>query len=339
MRTQLAEKDEEITRLKAERTELINAKSEIQRLQKMTERKGEQSRTENQGTRQELESKIEELMRKTQVQEQAYKELEQETSNLRSDKARQEESYTIMEQELHVVTARSEQEAAQYRTLQDSVRRLSSEMAELSERHRKEAEAQMEEERTNAEAREKVLRDRIVEQSSRNDQLEEEVFRLQKALEASNKDKEVLARTNRSLERHLSMQHLKEQENLYRKEELERENAEIRELLSDLDMAAAKALNRANDGEDGENGAQKEGDADRQLQAADMFEQQCRRWTEQAELMSQKLARAEDEARKAMEQNEKLKVALELSQSFRQSLPSRSSTPIAVRRLSPHFST
>ncbi|KAI8351005.1 hypothetical protein B0O80DRAFT_120346 [Mortierella sp. GBAus27b] len=337
MRAQLAERDEEIARLKAEQSdhrtvaaqqsgleqELNDAKGEIQRLQQAMEAR-EHNQAEN------------------QAQERARADLEQEVSDLRSDKTRQEESIAMLEHELDMVNARSEQEAMQYRTLQDS-------LAELSERHKKETEALTEkvdeavrEEKTAGEARDRVLRERILEQSTRNDQLEEEIFRLQKALEASNKEKDVLSRTNRSLERHLSMQHLQEQENVYRKEELERENAELRELVSDLDMAAARTLNRADGADDDENGAQNEGDADRESQAAAMFEQQYRKWMEQAELMSQKLTRAEEEARRTLEQNEKLRVQLELAQSSRparHSLPSRSSTPVAARRLSPQFST
>ncbi|KAG0007011.1 hypothetical protein BGZ65_012656 [Modicella reniformis] len=306
--------------------ELASAREEIQRLQGVTEKKEQDDAKQ---ARQELESKIEELTRENQAQGQAYMELEQEVHNLRADKVHHEESCAKMELELKVVNARSEQEAAQYRTLQDSIQRMSSKMTRLESQHetavgelmehhktesealveniKKETEASFREERAELDVREKVLRDRILAQSSRNDQLEEDIFRLQKELEASNKEKEVLARTNRSLERHLSMQNLQEQENLYRKEELELDNARLRELLSDLDTAAAKRLSRDNE------------DVNRELQAAEMFEQQHRKWVEQAELMTQKLVRIEEEARKTMEQNEELKVALELARSSKES--------------------
>ncbi|KAF9347361.1 hypothetical protein BGX34_003201 [Mortierella sp. NVP85] len=383
MRAQLAERDETIAQLKTEQRtrrpsvqkvglmeqELMQAKSEIQRLQGVMEEKEQslttmtttttttmtgkqqlqlqqQKQQQQQAARQEaLVSEMEALKQTHQTQEKARLALEKEVLQLRSEKTRQEERLEAMERELNTVKARSEQEAA--RTLQEHQERwhaqkthLESQHAKaltgLTERHQKEKDTLVEtttrqemrittlarhrEEKAGAEAeaeaREKVLRDRLLEQASRYDQLAEAFFQMEKTLATTLKEKETMARTNRSLERHLSMQHLQEQENLYRKEELERENAELRELVSELDMAAARTLSQQqqqhNEGALAEEKKNDE-EMDREQQMMATFEQQYRKWMENAELMAQKLARAEDETRKVLAQNEKLQVALELS--------------------------
>ncbi|KAF9927899.1 hypothetical protein FBU30_002786 [Linnemannia zychae] len=160
--------------------------------------------------------------------------------------------------------------------------------------------------RQGMEARERVLRDRIDAQSERNDQLEEEVFELRRTQETILKEKEILARTNRSLERHVSMQHLQQQENVFKMEELERENARLKEILADLDIAAALAARQQHDS--GESSITTATAA-----MADMFAQQQRKWIEKVEQMARKVARAEEEARRFTEQNIDLKVALDLA--------------------------
>ncbi|KAK3817649.1 MAG: hypothetical protein J3Q66DRAFT_388165 [Benniella sp.] len=328
-----------------------------------------------------LVSEMEALKQTHQVQEKARLALEQEVLQLRSEKTRQEERLEAMERELSTLKARSEQETLVHtRTLQDHLERWNAQkmhlesqhtkaLTDLTERHQKEKETLVEtttrqermittnttlalrrrhEEKTaeteaETEAREKVLRDRLLEQASRYDQLADAFFQMEKTLATTIKEKETMARTNRSLERHLSMQHLQEQENLYRKEELERENAELRELVSELDMAVARTLSQQQQqqqhNEEVEGGALTEeekekkknngGELDREQQMMATFEQQYRKWNENAELMAQKLARAEDETRKVLAQNEKLQVALELSHTNRQSPSARSPTPSA----------
>ncbi|KAG0364195.1 hypothetical protein BGZ54_007758 [Gamsiella multidivaricata] len=389
---------QEVARLMSVQTgleqELAEARAEIRRLQALVDEK-EQRETE---TLHDLELKAEALRLLTHEHEQrkqdhehAYSELEQEIHALRSERSQHEEYLSMREREVEAFHARSQQEAVQYQTLQDSVQRLSSKMARLESQHanelqqihinheaalertllehdhslndlagrhkaekealvertRRQVEESFNQDRVECDAREKVLRDRILEQSTRNDQLEEELFRVQKALETAHKEKEALARTNRSLERHLSMQHLQEQENMYRTEELERENVRLRALLSDLDLATAAAARR--DSKDSDGSAEQEGD-DKSwgTRGVEMFEQKHRKWAEQVELMAQKLARAEEEARKTMEQNEELRVALELAQSSSLSprfkrhsfsfRPTTPSTPTSSRVLSPPLS-
>lgn len=197
--------------------------------------------------------------------------------------------------------------------------RVASEMDLHRHRHESEqAQTQLREafaqDRQEMEARERVLRDRIEALSDRTDHLEEEVFQLQQAQDVIVKEKEILARTNRSLERHVSMQHLQQQENVFKMEELERENARLREILGDLDIAAALAV-RQQTRDDDHDGAVEAHDSNSNAAAtmAEMFAHQQRKWVEQAEQMARKVARAEEEARRVAEQNVDLKVALDLA--------------------------
>ena len=348
----------------------------------MTGKQQQQKQQQQQAARQEaLVFEMEALKQTHQVQEKARLVLEQEVLQLRSEKTRQEERLEGLERELSTLKARSEQEVAVHtRTVQENQERWHAQkmhlesqhtraLTDLTERHQQEKDTLVEtttrqerllttttlahyrrreekvaEAEAEIEAREKVLRDRLLEQTSRYDQLADSFFQMEKTLATTLKEKETMARTNRSLERHLSMQHLQEQENLYRKEELERENAELRELVSELDMAVAKTLAQQQQQQQQHNeeeGALAEEEKekkkttnggetmDREQQMMATFEQQYRKWMENAELMAQKLARAEDETRKVLAQNEKLQVALELSHTNRQALSVRSPTPSA----------
>ncbi|KAG0309784.1 hypothetical protein BGZ97_012973, partial [Linnemannia gamsii] len=360
-------------------TDLREAQEEVKRLAELVEEKDRLSVEEKQA-REAVESKIHELEQSNrqfiedqrQSHEITLAELATQIQDLATEKSRLEETTRQMEQELVAFEARSQQEEAQYRNLQDSVQRLSSKMsrmetqhaeeveqlqrdheelmdrislehadalAHLSNQHQVELETELEQlrvtsemdlhryrhesetrlaetqsqlrgqftqDRQEMEARERVLRDRIDAQSDRNDQLEEELFQLQRAQDAVVKEKDILARTNRSLERHVSMQHLQQQENVFKMEELERENARLREILADLDIAAALAA-RQNQGTEEDSPAIKE------ETMAEMFAEQQRKWTEQVEQMARKVARAEEEARRVAEQNVDLKVALDLA--------------------------
>ncbi|KAF9326578.1 hypothetical protein BG006_010018, partial [Podila minutissima] len=334
--------------------ELTSARNEIHRLQSLVADQ-KQSLSKDQRAREELEVKIEALMLVSEDHEQAkrdkaeFEQLRQETMQLRADKAAQEERFVELQRDLEASTSRSQQEEAQYRTLQDTVQRLSSKVTRMEGQHASELEqvqrdhdevmervvhehaqalteiseqahsesrsqqsqiherleAQFAKEIKELHAREHVLRERLSEQSQRNDQLEAQLFLLEKAQAAHDTEKETMARTNRSLERHLSMQHLQEQENVYKMEELERENAKLRAVLAELDMAAYQS--RRQEEQDDED--------DSRATMVAMYETQQRRWAEQTQLMERKMAKAEEEARAMMEQNMQLKVELEMAQS------------------------
>ncbi|KAG0215404.1 hypothetical protein BGX28_010109 [Mortierella sp. GBA30] len=359
--------------------ELNEARGEISHLQGMLA-ETERHRSEEKQTRDGLEAKVEQLILRGDQKEQerkedhdrAYEELLKEVETLRSERDLQEEKNTFLERELEAFTARLQQEEAQYRTLQDTVQRLSSKLGrmenqhaseldqiqrdneevmdkvvydhanaltDLSEQHKADLEAAVEharrqseeafrQERLQLDAREKVLRDRAEDQIERNNQLEEELFQVQKRIEDTDREKDVLARTSRSLERQLSMQHLKEQENEYKIEELQRENARLRKILSDLDEAVLSTQEGDRDDVEEEDGAQKSS------RSQDLFEQQHRKWTEQTELMSRRLARAEEDARKLIEKNVDLKVALELAQTQTQTYTSPSAMMAHLRKSS-----
>ncbi|KAG0023301.1 hypothetical protein BGZ81_008172 [Podila clonocystis] len=389
LRRQLADKEQEINRLKSEQQdqmdqelsnsgflnspthqtqeiarlqalqatleqELTSARNEIHRLQSLVADQ-KQSLSKDQRAREELEVKIEALMlmsddhEEDKIDKTEFEQLRQETMQLRADKVAQEERFVELQRDLEASTSRSQQEEAQYRTLQDTVQRLSSKITRMEGQHASELEqvqrdhnemmervvhehaqaltevseqaqsesrsqqlqihehleAQFTKETKELHARERVLRERLSEQSLRNDQLEAQVFLLEKAQAAHEAEKETMARTNRSLERHLSMQHLQEQENVYKMEELERENAKLRAVLTELDMAAYQS--RRQEEQDDE-------EVSRATMAA-MYETQQRRWAEQTQLMERKMAKAEEEARAILEQNMQLKVALEMAQS------------------------
>ncbi|KAF9028086.1 hypothetical protein BGZ52_000478 [Haplosporangium bisporale] len=201
----------------------------------------------------------------------------------------------VVQEHAQALTDVSEQAQSESRSQRSQIERL---------------EAQFSNETKELQARERVLRERLSEQSLRNDQLEAQLFLLEKAQTTHEAEKETMARTNRSLERHLSMQHLQEQENIYKMEELERENAKMRAVLAELDMAAYQSRRQQNE-------QQQDNEEDEVSRAtmATVYETQQRRWAEQTQLMERKMAKTEEEARAVMEKNMQLEVALEMAQS------------------------
>ncbi|KAG0332539.1 hypothetical protein BG004_001207 [Podila humilis] len=358
------DREQDITRLQALQTsleqELTTARNEIHRLQSLVADQ-KQSISKDQRLREELEVKIEAMMLMSDDHEQVRQDktecdrLRHEAQQLRAEKETHEERSLELARELEDFTMRSQHEETLYRSLQDTVQRLTSTIstmegqhvnaldearsdheeamervmqehaearAEMAEQNRLESEAlqsqlrvqienQFSEEIQELQARERVLWERMNEQSLKNDQLEAQLFLLEKAQATHENEKETMARTNRSLERHLSMQHLQEQENLYKVEELERENAKLRKVLADLDLAAylSQQSNRAE-------GNAEEEEADSEViktLTTTMYERQQRRWSEQIQLLERKMAKAEEEALRMSEQNMQLKVALELA--------------------------
>ncbi|KAF9105979.1 hypothetical protein BGX29_010851 [Mortierella sp. GBA35] len=399
--------DQEISKLAAIQVQLEEdlrkAQLEVRRLLDLVDEKERLSLEEKQ-TREAIVDKIDSLEQanrqssegRQQTHEAALSELDIQMRDLAAEKTKLEEANRRMKQELEAFEARSHQEEAQYRILQETVQRLSSKMSRMESqqaeeleqlqrdheemmdrvvhehadainhlrnqhqveleteleqlrvssemdlhRYRHESERQFEQtqsqlrdasaqERQQMEARERVLRDRIDAQSDRNDQLEEELFQLQRAQDAVVKEKETLARTNRSLERHISMQHLQQQENVFKLEELERENARLKEILGDLDIAAALAARQHQQEQDSA-----EDEAAKETAMAEMFAQQQRKWVEQVEQMARKVARAEEEARRVAEQNVDLKVALDLATQSRSGIVSTSTAEHPKQQHSP----
>ncbi|KAF9579820.1 hypothetical protein BGW38_003768 [Lunasporangiospora selenospora] len=172
-------------------------------------------------------------------------------------------------------------------------------------------------ERESFEARERVLQERADEQMIRNDVFEEKLFRMEKAFEAIEKEKEVLTRANRSLERHLSMQHLQEQENAFKMEELERENARLRKILVGLDVLVrqdetAKEMTKEEKDEK-ENEEVKETEEQKKQLVAQTYEEKQRKWAEQVELLERRLSKSQEESRRIQDQNVDLRSVIEVA--------------------------
>ncbi|KAF8974949.1 hypothetical protein BGZ46_009554 [Entomortierella lignicola] len=356
--------NQEIARLSGLQTtleqELEEAKEEIQRLQELASNK------DHENVREELEQQINTLLMEKVRYEEKQTAMEHEMESLQERLHQESAQYRTLQDSIQRQSSKMARLESQHANelqqlrmdhddiLEKTLQEHEGVMKELVNRHRADTDALVEhsqrqaqdsfrQERMEAEAREKVLRDRYDEKNVLYSQLEDEIFQLQNALEKAVKEKEALGRTNRSLERHISIQQLNEEENAYKLEVLQAENTRLRELLADLDIAAVtqKRIQRRKDqSEDGaenyEEEKEEETEEQRRLKAAEMFEEQQRKWNEQTQLMARKLARAEEEARKTAEQNESLRIALELAQSHSSRRPS---TPTASSRvLSPPLS-
>ncbi|CAO3563607.1 unnamed protein product [Mortierella alpina] len=196
-------------------------------------------------------------------------------------------------------------------------------------------------------SKERVLQSRWEEQSRQGLLLQERLFQLEQAQSSHEEERETWRQTNQSLERQLAMEHLQQQENKYRIETLEKENRRWREILAELDLAAAveaKDMNRpthrtspsedqggmedenkvvarmggglldvnhsTNDGNDNDNAERPS-----QAQIVAMYESQRQRWKDHTQLLERKMAKSEEEATAIMQKNMELMVALELAQS------------------------
>jgi len=279
----------------------------------------------------ELKELVQTLRSEQSLQEERFEQLRRELEASREKSEQEGAQYRILQDTVQRLSAQvsdlesehaaevqrmhQEHEDVLERTVQDHSDRLS----DLTERHRFESEAELlnhtdrledafTAERRELNARERVLRDRIEDQSDRHDQLEEELFQMQRRFEASEKEKAILERTNRSLERHVSMQHLQEQENVFKMENLEQEVTRLNAILAGLNVAAAAAASATSAA-----GDEEESKEDEASSPAALFEEQRRRWVDQADLMARRAARAEEEARKVTEMNIELKVALDLA--------------------------
>ncbi|KAF9966475.1 hypothetical protein BGZ70_002217, partial [Mortierella alpina] len=84
-----------------------------------------------------------------------------------------------------------------------------------------------------------VLQSRWEAQSRQGQLLQDRLFQLEHNHRRHEEERETWRQTNQSLERQLAMEHLQQQENQYRIETLEKENRRWREILAELDLAAA----------------------------------------------------------------------------------------------------
>lgn len=152
-----------------------------------------------------------------------------------------------------------------------------------------------------AAAREKVLHDRLEEQTARNDRLETRMFELEQVQAQHEVEMDTWVNTNKSLERQLAMEQLQQQENIYRMEQMQKENKRLLAILSGLDIAVALEASQ--------------GDTEKEVESGkSQYEQQRRRWLDQTQLLERKMARAEEEATVIMQKNMDLMVALEMAQ-------------------------
>ncbi|KAG0378416.1 hypothetical protein BGX24_003909 [Mortierella sp. AD032] len=123
--------------------ELVNAKDEIQRLQTLLAVQDKDAAAALE-SRQELETKLEAIMVKKLLQEEGDD--AQHTSGSASSfistetTSELQESNAALQQELEIFTERLQQEEAQYRTLQDTVQRLTVKIARLENQHAAEVE-------------------------------------------------------------------------------------------------------------------------------------------------------------------------------------------------------
>ncbi|KAF9433840.1 hypothetical protein BGZ76_008921 [Entomortierella beljakovae] len=345
---ELNEARNEIQRLKDMVSEKDLEKSEMEYNQERIREEMEQQirtlleeKSQSEEARISMESELETLQERLQHEAIQYHTLQDSVQRLGSKMARLDSQHANDLQQL-----RMEHDDVLGRTIQEHDHHVKN----LEERHKADTDALIEHARrqvqdtfsndlAEADAREKVLRARIEEQEDLHDQFEEELFHQKQAQEATLVEKDHLVRVNRSLERHLEMQNLQEQENIYKLEELQKENTNLRKVLADLDIAAAakrRIRRRKDESDDNESEAMEDDDDEsEELQrrnAAQMFEEQQRKWDEQLQLMSRKLARSEEESRKTTEQNESLRVALEMIQaqsSKQSSTPNRSSSVLS----------
>ncbi|KAF9127075.1 hypothetical protein BGW39_006114 [Mortierella sp. 14UC] len=117
--------------------ELVDAKDEIQRLQTLLAEQGKDAAAALEA-RQELETKLEALMAKKLLQEEGDNLQQAPGSALSSSTeitSELQESNAALQQELEIFTERLQQEEAQYRTLQDTVQRLTLKITRLEAQH------------------------------------------------------------------------------------------------------------------------------------------------------------------------------------------------------------
>ncbi|KAF9209334.1 hypothetical protein BGZ49_005028 [Haplosporangium sp. Z 27] len=337
--------DAELLKIQAERSELkkeaAESKNEIQRLRsQLLER--EQDASREQKVREELELKMEAL--RSLQESGGNSTLQQELEVLKTERLGHQENSTSLQEELEALTSRLQQEEFQYRLLQDNVQRLTSrlEHAEsqheseiqqiqrdheevlekvviehanalmtLSEQSKTDSEMGFRKERKEYLVREKVLNERLKEQTARNDALEEKLIQQERSQQLLEEDREGWAMTKKSLERQLEMERLERQESAYKMEQVEKENRRLRSILSDLDLVALLSLDR----QDADAGDDHAGLNSSKEMLKLMYESQRQRWMDQVHKLERKMAKAEEATAEILQKNMELMVALDMAQS------------------------
>ncbi|KAF9182938.1 hypothetical protein BGZ51_004351 [Haplosporangium sp. Z 767] len=314
--------------------ELGSAKDEIDRLQRMlanqenaaiaTVAADNQERSQGQEREDALLREVESLRAERAAQQEAHSALERELEAFTARSQQEEAQYRTLQDTVQRLTSKTSrleaQHAAEIQQLQrdheeimekvvvehaealtDLVERSRNESEDQFLRWREDLETGIQKEKQEALAREKVLKARLEEQMARNDQLEKKMLALERAQAAHDEEKESWTRTNKSLERQLTMEKLQQEEHLYRIEEAEKETQRLRAILSDLDLSAQFSR----DNEDGY------GRDD--IHA--MYEAQRQKWMDQIQLLERKMTKTEEDATAIMNKNMELMVALEMAQS------------------------
>ncbi|KAG0266461.1 hypothetical protein BG011_002251 [Mortierella polycephala] len=335
-------KQSEILSLETSRSnlerELGSAKGEIDRLQRMLVNQenvataavamDSQERSQSQEREDALVREVESLRAEQAAQQEAHSALERELEAFTARSQQEDAQYRTLQDTVQRLTSKTSRLEAQHATeiqqlqrdheeimekavvehaeaLTDLVERSKNESEDQFLRWREDLEMRIQQEKQEALAREKVLNDRLEEQAARNDQLEKEMLALERAQAAHDEEKESWTRTNKSLERQLTMERLQQEEHLYRIEEAEKETRRLRTILSDFDLSAQFSR----DHEDGY-------DRD-EIQA--MYEAQRQKWMDQIQLLERKMTKTEEDATTIMNKNMELMVALEMAQSAQSS--------------------
>ncbi|KAF9907243.1 hypothetical protein BX616_000485 [Lobosporangium transversale] len=333
LRAELATKESELVQLRSQleltKNEQMQGYSTLdQQVQKLLVEK-----QEYQEQRTKMEREMETFQERLQQEAVQYRTLQDSVQRLGSKMARLESQHAVELQKIHMDHDRVLEKMMAVQDHEDVITQLTAQhqkemeerIEQLRQSIRQEMEASVEQGQQEAKARDRVLREKLEQEKLLNQELEEQVFKLQRALEDKDEIVERLERASRSVERQTSIYQLREQENQDRIEELERQNSKWQRLLKDLDSAAVLASNLDADKDgDHESKDDQEKEKEKVSRVVETFEQQQRKWTEQAELMAKKLTRAEEEARRIEEENERLRVALEMQS--RQSSSSRSSS-------------
>ena len=359
LKLQLIERDETIQRMVTERQQ-----EQAQQMQILTEEtttfKRELSFLE------EARSKLEESLAQSQLerdlQEERSRQLAQELERLQvvgtQDKQTREDEHWALQATIERLTTQiselEEQHSSEMGRLQQDHEELletvvlkhASALTDLSEQaktdyeqrwalQREELERQFRQDHQELLSRERVLQARWEEQSRKNQDLQERLFRLEQDRASYEEEKETWRQTNQSLERQLAMEHLQQQETMYRIETVEKENRRRREILAELNLAAVQdriALSGGGDHEAGSSGEtldpqgvekntlndNNDNDQGRpsRTEIVALYESQRQRWKDQTLLLERKMAKSEEEATAIMQKNMELMVALEMAQSL-----------------------
>ncbi|KAG9322056.1 hypothetical protein KVV02_006671 [Mortierella alpina] len=367
LKLQLIERDETIYRMTTAERQQEHAQQ--QQLRTLTEEalvfKRELALLDEARSR--LEASLAKSEQERQVQQDRYQQLEQAFEQFKvvgsKDRQQQDDEHWALQETVQRLTAQisdlEDQHASEMQRLQQDhdelletvVLKHAGALTDLSEQAktdyeqrlvlvREDLERQFRQDHQELLSRERVLQSRWEEQSRRGQRLQEGLFRLEQNQATHEEEKETWRQTNKSLERQLAMEHLQQQENMYRIETVEKENRRLLEILADLDLTAITRTNSTNPLHDNGGG---DGDVDKVVRAGEtldpqvdvsgrndndndqhgrpskteivaLYESQRQRWKDQTQLLERKMAKSEEEATAIMQKNMELMVALEMAQ-------------------------